>query len=419
MLAPVKQLSGLQRIEAAVVTLVSEPLTWVAAGLFFNISGVTDYSPALRGVESAIFLAGICAAAIRLWFGSTKEIAQTTWLPFIGLAGFGLLLASLGTSVLNGQNLSVLDDFGWKHFAKFILLVTMGLMVYPAGYANRVLQPVIYGALAILAVSVLIRFHGFQEFNPETGRMELSGRHGDPNFACMFMTIGMLYALYHLAVARKRSLQLFHSAMIGLFLGTAWFTESRAGLAVLTMAFASALFVMPLNRFRKPLIVIVSASVVLAIVFAGERLLERYLTIADASNSGRIAGILAIKDMLLAQPLWGHGFDSSSTFVQRYLDVKFVSDTVALEIHMTPLQIAGELGLTGLVAYGLIYGGTFYLLVNEAVRRRSLRPHSTLVALVTFTILANMVSIPMTYIGTVHGIMLVLLAGLLASKKTV
>lgn len=399
------QTSDLRSLEDRVILLVTEPALWLCLGIFLNISGITDFFPALSGLESSVFAAGLATAGLRIWKQTKHSSAHRT--PVICACGFGLLAASLLTSLYAGHNLSILEDSGWRHFAKFIILVTMGLAAYPCDKPHTWLISILEVSLAVLAMSVLYRFHVLEQFNFETGRMELAGRHGDPNFACLFMTIGMVLALQKFTESKSNYLRLAHATAVTLFLFTAWFTESRAGLAIMAVVALGAVLLFPFGKHRKHLLIAAPIITIACIALFGGRILDRYKSIDDASNSGRIAGIMATMDMVLEQPIFGHGYNSSSEYVGRYQDTLFTSNSVALEIHTTPFQIAGELGLIGLIAYGSLYGYTLLLATRTLKNAENLSNGSRATILIILAILFNMTSIPMAYIGTVHGITLI------------
>ncbi len=112
------------------------------------------------------------------------------------------------------------------------------------------------------------------------------------------------------------------------------------------------------------------ASAIIAVVLLGygDRLIERYVSINDASNLGRLSGIFASRDMVLQKPFFGFGFGSSPSFVPMYRDILFQSNSTELEIHTTYLQVAGELGLFGVIAYSILYG--LICVRFEQIRRR-------------------------------------------------
>lgn len=285
-------------------------------------------------------------------------------------------------------------------------------MLYKPGQHAKLLNAVIYFGLTALAVSVLYRFKILGQVHPESGRMALQGRHGDPNFACMYMTIGFILAAFYVKQADVLWTKVLHICLAVLFVTTAWFTESRGGLVVLLSSIIGIAFLIPWNFSKGRAFTVILAAACLVVALFGSRLIHRYATIDDASNIGRIAGILAARDMVIDQPIWGSGFDSSHIYLETHFDVLFKSSRIALEIHTTQLQIASELGLIGLIVYGLLF---FSILLHVS---RKLggdivdRNMAIIYGLITLTILANMISIPLTYTGTVYGLSLVLLHNL-------
>ena len=400
-----------------VCVFILEPKHWLALGVFLNISGITDYVSWLSSLESAVFIFGVIAAWIRMWFGAKRSSAAhdqtgSAWNPFVGFLGMSLLCSSIFSSFMNEPTLSLFDHLGWRHFAKFLILVSLCLMAASPKATIRIVLQSMYAGLIVLAISVLVRFFIFAEFHPETGRMELSGRHGDPNFACLFATIGLAFSLSYLSLSVTSYQKCLQTLISVLFLFVAWCTESRAGLLVLAMVLLGSFFLMPWRFPRIHVAIIGSASIAVALVFFGDRLIERYTSIADASNSGRLAGIAGAVDMFLQSPIVGSGFETSAGFVRPYQKVLFQSESVALEIHTTPLQVLGELGLLGLGFYSLLYislGCLVWIRSREiSTSRETCRYFPTMVCGCSlFAIVANMISIPMTYIGTVHGISLI------------
>ena len=410
-----KNIEQSDSLETKLSFLVTEPIHWLAFALFLNISGVTDYVPALQSLESVVFGVGVLTAGLHLLFTliikSDSEVLGHIHPLFVAF-GFGIVSCSIFSTFIASGSLDILTHNGWKHFAKFVISTCVCLMLYKPGEHAKLLNSAIYLGLAVLAMSVLYRFLVLGQVHPESGRMALQGRHGDPNFACMYMTIGFIFAAFNLKQAKILWTKCLHIVLALLFITTAWFTESRGGLVVLLSSIVAIIFLVPWNFSKGRALAVIIAAACLAVSVFGSRLIHRYATIDDASNIGRVAGIMAAKDMVVEQPIWGSGFDSSHNFLETHFDVLFRSSRIALEIHTTQLQIASELGLIGLI----VYGSLFFTILLHVYRKMSDHPEervtSIVYGLITLSILANMLSIPLTYTGTVYGLALVFLHNL-------
>lgn len=395
--------------------LVTEPIHWLALSLFLNISGVTDYVYALKSLESVVFGIGLLTTGLYLLLTliSNKDSKKLKDIhPIFVAFGFGIVSCSIFSTFIASGSLDIINHGGWKHFAKFIVSTSVFLMLYKPGEHAKLLNTAIYAGLAVLAVSVLYRFFVLGQVHIESGRMALQGRHGDPNFACMYMTIGFIFAAINLKNAWRLWTKLLHLVLALLFVTTAWFTESRGGLVVLFSAILAVIFLIPWNFSKKRAVAVVLVGACLALVLFGSRLVHRFATIDDASNIGRLAGIMAAKDMVIEQPIWGSGFASSHNFLETHFDVLFRSSRIALEIHTTQLQIASELGLIGLIVYGSLFLNILFYAYRKMSGETETRNLAVMYGLITLSVLANMLSIPLTYTGTVYGIALVILHNL-------
>ncbi len=416
-----KRMNQPDSIETKLSFLLTEPIHWLAFAMFLNISGITDYVHALQSLESVVFGVGVLTAGIFLLttFLSKKDSEILTHFhPIFVAFGFGIFSCSIFSTFIASGSLDILSHNGWKHFAKFVISTSVCLMLYKPGECSKLLNAAIYMGLAVLAVSILYRFLILGQAHPESGRLALKGRHGDPNFACMYMTIGLIFAAINLKLAKVYWVKIFHILLAILFVTTAWFTESRGGLVVLLSSILGVIFLIPWNFSKGKALAIILAGACFAIGLFGSRLIHRYATIDDASNIGRIAGIIAAKDMVIVQPIWGSGFDSSHNFLETHYDVLFRSSRIALEIHTTQLQIASELGLIGLIIYGSLFFTILLYVYRKMAAKSEERNLAVMYGLIVLSVLVNMLSIPLTYTGTVYGIALVILHNLGEPKTT-
>lgn len=133
------------------------------------------------------------------------------------MIGFLLILSPILSALFNGTLVLLLESGGWRHFAKYLFSVCLVLLAYPSGRPLRGVYMTIYAAFAVLSVTILFRYFVLHQIDFESGRMKLPGRHGDPNFSCLYMTIGMVFSLGYLSPAKKISGYLINAACLILF----------------------------------------------------------------------------------------------------------------------------------------------------------------------------------------------------------
>jgi O-antigen ligase len=217
----------------------------------------------------------------------------------------------------------------------------------------------------------------------------------DPNIYGRFLAIVMVGLASALLWARRsRDVLLTGLALAVLWAGLVLtFSQSSFAALLVGLAALAALRWDP-RRYRWLLAVAGLAALVLAIVFAD----ELHLTTRHAvhrSSGGRLKLVRGGLSMFADRPLWGFG---SGSFAERYREREHVgSPQAATASHTTPVTVAAEQGLPGVVVYlavvalafRLLFGGLGGLRGRDPPRRLVSRAFvaAAFAALVTHTLL--------------------------------
>lgn len=388
------------------------PVLWIGLAVFFSIAAPVDLWPALAPLETVSVAMALVTAALRLMTEPSKARLTVVLATFVAV--LAVLLAPLATSLATHGSLDVLSDPSYRHFAKFVLVVGAAAVVTQSPTEGKAIRAAILWSLGLLAVHAVYRFVVLDQGNLDTGRMELPFRHGDPNFLCVFMAIGLGLGAARLATAWRDGERLFVGAstvLLVLFAVTAWLTASRGGLMAILLMAAILIFRIPGRPGPAVRAVTLASLVLLAFAFDGERLTGRLETLSDQSALGRIDGLRAGLASFVDHPTFGLGYNRSSDAMRRIgAYPHFPSEEGILTIHNTPMQVIAELGLVGMLAYG--FGVA--LLVLASRRSRTLGGDSDQAAFVA--ILAGVAlavqTLPMAYNGSLVGVL-----GLLALAR--
>jgi putative inorganic carbon (HCO3(-)) transporter len=200
----------------------------------------------------------------------------------------------------------------------------------------------------------------------------------DPNIYGRFLAIVMVGLASALLWARRERDVLAAAAALAVLWGGLVVTFSQSSFAALLVALAAlaALRWDPLRR-RWLLAGAAALAVAGAIVFADElHITSRHAV--HRSSSGRFKLVRGGLDMFVDRPLWGFG---SGSFAKRFREREHVgSPQAATASHTTPVTVAAEQGLLGLLAYLVAVGATLRLLFSGLGALRGRDPPPRLVS---------------------------------------
>jgi O-antigen ligase len=182
----------------------------------------------------------------------------------------------------------------------------------------------------------------------------------DPNIYGRFLAIVMVGLASTLLWARRQRDVLATAAVLGALWGGLVLTFSQSSFAALLVGLA-ALAAVRWNPFRHRLLIGVAAAATLAGAAAFADDLE--LTSRDAvsrSSGGRFKLVSGGVDMFADRPVWGFG---AGSFAERYRAREHVgSPQAATASHTTPVTVAAEQGVLGLLAYLVVVGASLRIM---------------------------------------------------------
>lgn len=381
-----------------------------------NISAVLDGFPTIISAESMVGI-GVVLTTLAAHVLRPKVEPGEAASPLLKaalLAALLLTIAPLFSQIAASGDLQVFDHPGYRHFVKFLVVAGCWASLLRTKADRALILNTLLASYALLAVIGLYRFLVLQEVNPDTGRMELLFRHGDPNFLCVYMGTGTTLALWRLVEARRTAadwaLSVVAPLSIPAFLAMAWFTASRSGIfAIVVILGVVAVFLPNVSvRARALRVAGVLAALFAAFASDGERILQRF-QLNDASTMGRISSLEAGWLGLTRNPFLGLGFKKSAPLMSEVgASAKFVTVDGGLTIHNTYLQIGAELGFVGLAVYAFC----LMLLARAIAReyRSGARRTGFLLTVWAVATFAVMSALPMAYDVTLLGTMLLVFA---------
>lgn len=400
------------------MTRIFDPRPWLVAAVVMNVSAVSDGFPTVISAESVVGL--ICVLTTLVTLGLRARVPARPAEDRLILKAAILIPLLLAVAPLLSQlaargDLDVSMHPGYRHFVKF-LGVTACWAAWVRTRADRtLLAHTLLSSYALLAGVALFRFLVLAEVNPDTGRMALEFRHGDPNFLCVYMVTGTTLALGRLVLPAEtrfdRAMKALAALALPAFLATAWFTASRGGLLALGVLLGAAAVFLPGVPARSRLYRagMVLSVVVLTFLLDGPRLVQRLEFRGDASAMGRVSSLEAGWLGLTRSPVFGLGFKKSANLMREVgASSKFVTVDGGLTIHNTYLQIGAELGVVGLAVYAFALLVFAAALVRE--HREGSRRNAFLCGVWLAVLLGSMATLPMAYDVTLIGTLLLTFA---------
>ncbi|MBI1861139.1 MAG: O-antigen ligase family protein, partial [Deltaproteobacteria bacterium] len=312
---------------------------------FFILTGVHFEMPGLLRFYPEIVLFGASLVGVAL-VAERSELAMDLW-----ACGLCLAVVPILSSLASGREAELFSQPEYRSWVSCLLMGGPLALVF--GQADR--RKGLFLLLATVAATVILLFlyhylvlHEVREFDL---RPLLNTKNGDPNFLCTIFGF-FIPLLAHWGLEHRWT----WAVVIPLF-GCAILTQSRMGLIALGLSSVYWVWTLgPRYRFVKT----ISGGllfVALGVLLLNPNLRSRFRTIHDTANLERIQtyrnGLKLFSENPILGVGWGHAPD---TFFQNGGYPAFQSDHTPLEIHMTPFQIAAELGFVGLLAFGWLIG---------------------------------------------------------------
>lgn len=256
--------------------------------------------------------------------------------------GFGtifhaaLLLEGMALLLYGVHYCETRSDFA-PSLLRMVVCVTVGVAVLNiAFFANELMDTGEPGARFVEFVT--------------SGRF--SAHIGDVNAAGSFLVMGLFVAA-GMAVVEHR-----HRALLALgcvaILAAIWLTSSRAAVFSVLLVVMAAAATAAIARSRKPMVTaLVSLSIMVTVGLITFRYLPSHFFDSNAARAAniRLMFLATTARMIEAYPVFGLGVGQFSTWSRRFSSPELVAIYPSENAHNNFAQIAGELGLTGLIAF--------------------------------------------------------------------
>ncbi|MEZ4750330.1 MAG: O-antigen ligase family protein [Bdellovibrionota bacterium] len=344
---------GVQALKVRPLPVEKAGVALLAAFVFFTLSALHLESRLLIqfNFEMILFLFAAALYLPAFVFTDDDTTRLTGWMA---LAVF-LAVCPLLSSFANDQNLRVLFDSEYRSWVKALLLFPLLPWVCRKVKGRSAVVDALLAGIFIFCLIVQYRFHVLGEMRLLDDRPKVHVKNGDPNFICVLAAVAIPFALYKWRQAtRFKWIYLF---VLGLTAYTVLITESRMGL--LSVAAGLGVSVAFAPKGLRLAAAWVLGIVLIGTLFFGDTV-GRFKSLADASNHQRWRSIQTGWKLAQEKPFFGFGWGESAKHFYRVTGHdRLMSEASPLAVHNTPLQLWGELGVVGLIAFGALLLGAF------------------------------------------------------------
>ncbi len=325
---------------------------------------VTDYTgnTALSPVKvcgGALIVIALLELVTRARHGAAARRPAPAWsshpIVLAGMIGFVALgVASLSWAT-NGEQVTTLSK---RLVTEVLVFLAIGTFLLRRAQLHAV-------SATVLAAGVLSTFGGLLIGAEAFGRS--LGTFGDPNeyAAAMVASIGLGFG----ALGAARTSWGHRACLVGITI-CGWgviTSQSRGGLVALA---AAGLYIVLSSRGRERVRMVGATSVLLAagvsmlmLTPTGQQSLER---ITNGDSSGRSDLWRIAVDEFQSEPIHGVGLGNYPAVAARFVDertehTELINNVAPRTTHNSYLEIAAELGVLGLLTFGLFAGGSVLL----------------------------------------------------------
>ena len=334
---------------AAGLVFVAVALHDLAAGVaLFMVIAFLAYVPGLTG-QVPVKVAGLVLVLAALRRSGTPLLLKDYPVP--AFAGALFAVWALASSPW-AEDTAVAAGSGSRLALNVALVFVVFAAVRRAAHARWLVSGWIAGAAAAALVGLLVP--GYDQ----AGRV--AGGLGSPNLLAATLVPALVFSVFALAWTSHAVQRWLLGGCSLLFVLTLLLTGSRGGLVALTAALAAALVLGgPLRRrFLAYGAIVVSIGVVYYAAFASAETSERLMS--PGRGTGRLDLWSVATRVIGDHPIVGVGAGNMPVVAPRYAtetinlpDVRFIVDTPK-EAHNTYLGVFAELGLVGLLAFGIV-----------------------------------------------------------------
>lgn len=208
---------------------------------------------------------------------------------------------------------------------------------------------------------------------PVESRPRVMGSIGDPNYYGQILVVVLPIALLRLWAEKRKWLRGVAALAVLVLGGGILLTFSRgAGLAVVVLAFALAVFRYMKVRYLAALLAVAMIAVMLSPDYRGRMMTLIHLDstgmrLADPSTQERVSLLLATANVFLDYPVLGVGSGQSPHYIASYsTSVGYSRSRGIKEAHNMYLTILAE---TGMLGFG-VFTAILFMIVRRMVRLR-------------------------------------------------
>ncbi len=347
------------RIRRIFTELISIP-NWLCICIFLVLTGAASDFRFLQ-ISFAEQISFVVATALMMvhFLQNPRRLNARIWLVLTAM--LGLLLSIAMSSIANDHMLTIVGTSKYRQLVK-IFVIGAGMWAFADAKLEARLKWSIMAALALLVVHGGYRFLVLNEFNPETGRMNLLMRHGNANYIasiCGGLSFAVLYGLGSHGTRRIAQLRAVLSALAvcgAILIVVA--SQSRMGLIALLTG-AVVLGGLESHRKRNAYFFIGLALIVLATASIGlsTDAFARFADITDPSSLGRVKGIRAGIELFADSPFLGVGYDQTPHHIYQITGYPMFRDFASppLSLHNSWFQMLSEMGLIGFAFFTIIW----------------------------------------------------------------
>jgi O-antigen ligase len=375
--------------------IVFRPLYPVLMYLFISITTLHTQIPILLTlhIETLTLIWALFTSLLYFVLSESKSYENLSIKSL--LVGLLFIIAPILTSFATLDYLNLLNDEEYKTLFKMIIFVPCLVQLMRREETREILLNSFIAFYTILALYFLYRYLILHEVREFDLRPQLKIRNGDANFLCTFfsMMIPLSVMKSMLAFQNKQNKHSFLFVLSAVILVTCTIlTESRMGL-IATVTGLFYLFTRPIfGSHRKKMIIgsIVFGLLVLGLNF--DRIAKRFVEMEDKSNSDRVLtwknGLKVFSDY----PLFGVGIHKASKSLFANTDYpNFQTEMKLLDVHNTLIKTLAELGLFGLLFFGILFLWPWI----KAIQMKNKKRYYLISSLIILTL--SMMTIGLTY----------------------
>lgn len=345
----------------SIFELVLHPMTPLMAFLFFAITtlhqqfSATQFLPIENGLVLVLFFNSA------LWTYLYRPKISLKWF-YLFLAGFAL--SPLITSFVLNDYLLVFFDSEYRTYLRMLLVSPILIFLLQEKKSRTTITRVVLLSFFVLGLIFFYRLFILGEVRAFDLRPELNLRHGDANFLGTFFAMVFPLALYH-GLRQQKYEKILCFALAIFFIGCCLITESR--MAIISVLVASVYILITVLKSRQRIYGLMLFSIIGAaiLLFAGERILDRFKGIDDKSNYDRTLTLVNGLKVFAASPIVGAGLHKTSeSFFDNTESPLFRSEVKSLDVHNAFLKAFSDLGVIGGFLYFLIFMSPWFVFIQ-------------------------------------------------------